>query len=361
MLVSSQLSQVPTVERLVELWADRYLPDLSLLSLGRDVLARKELRQVSTPSGRAATVEKLPKEFVEEKCKLAAVQTKDLYTHLPEELDLREVVRLAKFASRVYLKLLEVYQETITPEIASKEELLSVFGDSSLAAWGIPKIDKLAEALEPVLLEFQEQHMISKDWRTLGFITTQINFTNALLREPLTPAERVLISPYLNFVEEQVALPWQRICAAAAKYELTSAAFVVVERMLHKVPEISLACYQRLEKAFPNHYSRRGRLQNSEVQHSCMRDLNMFQSYLWLCVLQGNLKAVEQELVALCIMVLESIGVSWTMTAKGNEILMDEVLQRLNPQERNLVQPYIDGMIKAFQQKPSAKAVAQVG
>lgn len=73
----------------------------------------------------------------------------------------------------------------------------------------------------------QEQYLISKDWRSLGFITTQINFSNALLLEQLTPIEQILISPYLTFIEEQVALPWQRICAAAVNHDLTSPAFAI--------------------------------------------------------------------------------------------------------------------------------------
>ncbi|MBD0334448.1 MAG: hypothetical protein ICV62_03070 [Cyanobacteria bacterium Co-bin13] len=354
MLVSSQLSQVPTVERLVDIWADRYLPNLSISSLGNDPSMRSDLREASSPDGRAQTVGKLNKKLVEQNCKLAAVRTKNLYEHLPSILDFMEAVRLSQFASRIYLKLLEVYKNSPSTEVPSKAELLATFGDSSLAAWGIPKIDKLADTLEPLLLEFQEQHMISKDWRTLGFITTQINFSNALLLEQLTPAEQVLIKPYFNFVEEQVALPWQRICAAAAKHAPDSPTFTLVEFMLPLVPRNSIAVYKRLCNAFPSHYSRRGRLSDPEIKHSCLRDFSMFQAYLWLSMLQGSLRVVEQELVALCIMVLESVGVPWEMTAQANAFLIDEVLNCLNAQQKVLVQPYTDGMIKAFHNKQSS-------
>ncbi|HEY9881268.1 MAG TPA: hypothetical protein V6D29_22625 [Leptolyngbyaceae cyanobacterium] len=355
MLVSSQLFQAPTVERLVTIWTDRYLPDLSILSLDRDPLIRSQLREAASQTGRAQTVAKLQKSVVEDKCKLAAVRMKDFYDHLPKVCDLMEAVRLSQFASRVYLKLLEVYQASPSAETASKEELWATFGDSPLSAWGIPKIDKLAETLEPLLLDFQEQYMLSKDWRILGFITTQLNFSNTLLLEELTPAEQALLTPYLNFVEEQIALPWQRICAAAAKHELSSPAFVLVERLLPLVPEISTAVYDRLQKSFPTHYSRRGRLENSAIKHSCLRDFSMFQAYLWLCVLQGNLKVVEQELVALCIMVLDCVDVSWQMTIQGTETLMSEVSSRLSASEKALVQPYAEGMVRAFQQHGALK------
>lgn len=357
MLVSAQLSQVPTVDHLVHIWADRYLPDLSGLSIGNDPLIRSELRDASSPNGRSRTVAKLYKRLVEQNCRLAAVRTKDLYAHLSGTLDFGEARRLAHFATLIYLKLLEVYQEAPSTITSSKEDLWKTFGHSSLSAWGIPKIDKLADTLEPVLLQFQEQHMISKDWRTLGFITTQINFSNALLLEQLTPVEQTLIYPYFKFVEEQVALPWQRICAAAVKYDLTSPTFLLVKRMLPIAAEIAVTVYDRLFHFFSNHYSRRGRLNNPAIKHSCLRDLEMFQAYLWLCVLQGSLRVVEQELIALCIMVLESVGVTWEMTARGNELLMEEVLNRLDSPHRIIVQPYAEGMIAAFQYKQTSLGI----
>lgn len=339
MLVSSRLSQDQTVEHLVSIWANRYLPNLSILPIADKASIRRELREATSPEGRTQTVAKLTKHIVEDRCKLAAVRVKDLYDHLPQGCDLMEALRLAQFASRVYLKLLEVYQES-SSTITSTEKLWKTFGDSSLAAWGIPKIEELADTLEPLLLDFQEQHLISKNWRTLGFITTQINFSNALLLAQLTPVEQVLINPYFSFLEEQVALPWQRICAAAARHNQASPAFALVERMMPEASDISIAVYNRLCDAFPNHYSRRGKLDNLAIKHSCLRDFNMFQAYLWLCILQGNLSVIEQELVALCIMVLECVDVSWDATIQGTEFLVDEILARLDSQQRDLVQPY---------------------
>jgi Phycobilisome protein len=346
MLVSAQLSGVPTVERLVPIWADRYLPDLSLLPIGDDALIRRQLREAALSSGRAQMVAKLNPGFVEDQCKLAALRVRDLYQHLPQVCDFMEAVRLSQFASRIYLKLLEVYQES--PETTPQAELEATFGNSSLAAWGIPKIDKLAHLLEPFLLDFQEQHFLAKNWRTLGFITTQINFSNALLLEPLTPAEQVLISPYFSFVEEQVALPWQRICAAAASHDLHAPAFLLVEQMLPVASQISAVVYERLQQAFPNHVSRRGTLSLPAIRHSCLRDFDMFQAYLWLCVLQGSSKVIEQELLALCIMVLECVDVSWQTTVRATELLMEEILTRLNADQRALVKPYTEGMVQTF-------------
>ncbi|MGB5974631.1 MAG: hypothetical protein WBG38_15005 [Nodosilinea sp.] len=347
MLVSSQLAQVPSVERLVDLWAERYLPRLSKLGLADDPGVRDALRSASASSGRAQTAEKLPKKLVEERCRLAAVRVKDTYDHLPEGCDCKEVLNLARFAAPVYLKLLDVYQES-AGGTASKAELRASFGSSSLAAWGMPNVDTLSSALEPLLLAFQEQHMIAKDWRTLGFITTEINFSSALLLEYLSPAEQVLIGSYFDFLEEQVALPWQRMCAAAARYDIGDPVFRVVEQMLPQASDIALTVYTRACRTFSNYHGRRGSLKDPKVKHSSLRDLSMFQAYLWLAVLQGSLQVVEQELIALCVVVLEEIGVPWKMTAQGIEMLTDEIISRLGADQVELVKPYTDGMVRAF-------------
>ncbi|WOD38546.1 hypothetical protein [Nodosilinea sp. E11] len=349
MLVSSSLIEVPTVNRLVELWSNRYLPNLKTLPLGQDTQIHNELRHASSAQGRAETLDKIRAQRIDKCCRLAAIRVKDLYTASPEILDLGEVKQLADAATNVYLKLFEVYQSSLPIDISSTEQLQETYGESALSAWGIPKIEKLADELEPLILELQEKHKISKDWRTLGFITTQINFSNALFLDILTPVERVLINPYLNFLEEQVALPLKRLCGAAAKHVLSSPEFELVMQMLPITRDISAAVCARLTKGFPHYQGRRGTLNDLAVQHSCMRDLDMFQIYLWLCVLQGNLTTVEQELVALCIMVLENVGISWALASRWNEVLMDEILHRVTPSQQSLLAPYTNGMIRAFE------------
>jgi hypothetical protein len=350
MLVSSELSQASTVHHLVNIWADRYLPNLSILSRGIDPDIRARLREAVTAAGRAQTAAKLPPPLVEDTCKLAAVRVKEMYDHLPKVCDLLEALRLAQFSSRVYLQLLEVYQASSDAVKPLPETPRIPSGDAFLSAWGIPKIDTLASTLEPLLLEFQEQYVVSKDWRTLGFITTQINFSNALLLEQLTPAEQVLITPYFTFLEEQVALPWQRICAAAEKWDAAAPEFILVKQMLPRVPEIARAAYLKLSHSFPGYSSRRGRLTDSSIKHSCLRDFSMFQAYLWLCLLQGSLRTIEQELVALCVMVLECVDVPWEMTLQGTHVLIDEIQARLSPDQKKLVEPYTTGLLQAFQQ-----------
>ncbi len=348
MLKTSQSVKTASVERLLNLWAQRYTLDLSSLTL-ENLSSYDSLLKASSPEGRAVSATKLKDNVLDINCHMAWIQTKTLYSYIPNILDLNEARRITQFAFRVYRKLLEVYQKqsvSIASATARKDE-------NSLASLGIPAIEELAYALEPILLVFQEQHIASKDWRALGFLTTQLNFSNKLILKKLTPVEQVLLAPYLKFVEEQVAMPWQRVCAASAKYDLDSPAFTLVEQMLPAATDISQTVYRRLEELLPNHRSRRGKLNDSGVTHSCLRDLTMFQAYLWLCFLEKSIAPIEEELLPLCVMVVEGVEIQWELTEKWCQVLADEVISRANSEQKALLLPYTNRMQEVFLQERS--------
>ncbi|MBW4478286.1 MAG: hypothetical protein KME54_15845 [Tolypothrix brevis GSE-NOS-MK-07-07A] len=343
MLKTSQSVKSPTVDRLLNLWAQRYTVDLSPLSLENEAFP-DSLLKASSPEGRALTATKLKDNVLDINCNMAWIQTKTLYSYIPNILDLNEARRITQFAFRVYRKVLEVYQK----QSINSASVSAASNGNSLSIWGIPAIEELAYALEPILMVFQEQHIISKDWRALGFLTTQLNFSNSLILKKLTPSEKILFASYLNFVEEQVAMPWQRVSNQSAKYELNSPEFIIVEQMLPSSRDIAQSVYNRLGELLPNHRSRRGTLSDSGVTHSCLRDLNMFQAYLWLCFLEKSMAPFEEELLPLCQMVVEGVEIKWEMTEKWCQVLGDEIISRVNPEQKALLLPYTEGMQEIF-------------
>ena len=338
MLITSQAVKTPSVKCLLNLWAQRYTLDLSSLPLYK-------LQFADSPEGRALTTAKLKDNVLDLNCQMAWIQTKTFYTYISNILDLSEARRITQFAFRVYKKLLEIYQQHFLSDHASPT---AVTEDNSLSRWEMPGVNELAYALEPILMVFQEQHVASKDWRSLGFMTTHLNFSNKLILKKLTPEEQVLLLPYLKFVEEQVAMPWQRVCYAAAKHELGSPTLTIVEQMLPAAGEIAQAAYHRLINLFPNYHARRGKLNDPEVTHSCIRDLTMFQAYLWLCFLEGTMKPMEAELLPLCVMVVEGVGIKWEVTEKWCEVLADEVISHVNPEHKALLLPHVQAMQQVF-------------
>lgn len=346
MPVSPSLPQVDTVERLTTIWANRYFPNLSGLLSNNEFPVRSKLREAVSKQGRQQTAQKLSKKVVEQQCNLAAVRTRALYSD-EQAANFKEISGLAKLISRIYLQLIEIYQES-APVVLSYGKQDHALIEPSLESWGIPKINRLAAALAPLLLELQTQNQSSQSWQSAGFATTQISLSNTLLLEQLEPTEQVFIKCYFQFLEEQVALPWQQMCAAAVAYTSRSAVFAVVERILPMTHDIAVATYTRWSSTFQNYSSRRGDLSSPAIKHSCIRDFEMFQVYLWLSFLAKDLKFVKQELSAICVMVYGVLNIPWAMTVDGNILLMREILDRLEPYEKSLVRPYTQHMINAF-------------
>ncbi|KYC43054.1 hypothetical protein WA1_13210 [Scytonema hofmannii PCC 7110] len=348
MLLSVNISKTPSSECLLKHWAERYTVDVS--SLSKNPKFYGELVKAAWPEARALTTAKLLKTVLERTSYRAVIQAKSLYEYIPDMIDFQAEQRISQFAYKVYQTLLSFYQQqsgiAVTPRV--KQMTSGSTEEVALVLSTIPSIEKLVNELEQLLLKYQDQHLITKDGRVLGFLTTLFNFTNQLLINQLTPVEKVLLCPYFKFLEEQVAVPWQRVCAAAAQHPLGSPALALVEQMFPIANEISSVVYCRLLQLLPNHHSLRGSLGHPEVAHSCLRDLDMFQAYLWLCVLEESLKPIEQELVPLCVMVMPSVGVEWEMTNQWKRQLVDEIENRVQPEQKPLLLNYTQGMESAF-------------
>lgn len=350
MLSTAEFVKTPTGDRLLKIWEQRYVPDLSSLCSTQEPCFYNSLLESLLPAGRAATAAKLRDNLLDNKCQMAWIQAKALYSYIPNILDLNEARQITEVAFRIYKQLLEIYQQESVTDTSFLHPSYHSQGNS-LPLWGTIAIDQLAFALEPILLVFQEQLIATKDWRTVGFMTTQLQLTNKLILSRLTASEKVLFGSYLQFVEELVSIPWLRICADGSQHELDSPAIGLLTQMLPLSEEISQTVYKQMVEMYPSHSSRRGVLTNLDVAHSCIRDLNMFQAYLWLSVVQGRLAPVEQELVVLCVMVMESVGVKLEMTQQWTQLLINEINIRVSPEYKSLLQPYCQGMIDAFGNK----------
>ncbi|MEM7063427.1 MAG: hypothetical protein AAF572_09720 [Cyanobacteria bacterium P01_B01_bin.77] len=332
--------QLSSTEQLFSIWSARYLSRSSC-----DAVSSYALESSASLQGRQRTVERLGKDLVQDSCRRAAIRTGDLYVH-HKILNLKETAELAQCAVLTYPVLLDFYC-THEPIIASSQSA-EMSGKSSLTVFAIPEIHTLANLIEPFLAESQSDDVRSINWQTRSFLTTELNLSGKLLLNFLSPTEQILLTPYFTFLEEYVAIPWQRLCLAAADHSLISPPFKLVERMLPKVSEISLTVYTQGYERFGDYYNLRGQLDNPGVKHSSLRDLDMFQAYLWLCVLQGNLEAIEQELFVLCDLVYRGIGIPWEMVSQATIMLVTEIMKNLDSSDQNLLDPYAYGLMRAF-------------
>ncbi|MDJ0693896.1 MAG: hypothetical protein QNJ49_05635 [Mastigocoleus sp. MO_167.B18] len=339
--------RTPSVERLLKLWQQRYTHDLSPL-LQRNILDYNSLIDADSPEGRNLTVKKLQDKILNANCQTGWMYTEKLYDYIPNVLDINEASRITEFSFRIYRKLLGIYEKQSLVNYSSG---LEPPPEKRLTCVGIPEIDSLAYSLEPILLIYQEQHIASGDWRCLGFMTTHLNFTNQLILKELEASEKLLISPYLKFLEEHVVMPWHRVCVAAAKHEINTPQLNLLEKILPAAPQIAKSVYRKLIELLPDIRSRRGTLTEVGVIHSSLRDLNMFQAYILLCCLESSLKSIERELLPLCIAVVEAVGIDWKLTEKWCDVLASELENYVTPEEKVLLEPYTQGMKALFLRK----------
>jgi hypothetical protein len=196
------------------------------------------LVHATSSEGRRGTVAKLHRPLIKLNCEFAANQASELHELDPSPTSSNETKRIVQCAVELYLNLLEFYQQSIPVPSETlqdnKEER-----NQLLVGLSAPDILELSNLLEPLLLEYQDRHQISQDWGRLGFLTTHLNFSNVALLNNLIIPERVFVNPYFKFLEEQVALPWQRVCSAASTHQLGLFAFQLVERMMPMANDIS--------------------------------------------------------------------------------------------------------------------------
>jgi hypothetical protein len=354
MLKPTRLVDNTSVKCLTQLWAERYAPDLSTLSKEVGHLTLAELLDAASPQGRSQTVAKLQR-LVEINCKCAGIQTNVIFSYIPNIVGITEAQGIARSAAQVYQQVLEVYQQQLPSPallaIQSQGKTLDISSDaftSIMPRLSLSEVKQLVTVLEPVLLQLQEQYLSVSDRRTIGFMSTQFHLTSKLVLNRLTLAEQLLLSPYFKFIEEQVCIPWQRVCAAATQHEINSPILALVQTLLPASKEIAQQVYHRAAQLYPDHRSRRGTLSELGVKASSIRDIEMFQGYLWLCALEGNMKAVEEEFLPLCMMVFPSINVTWELVEQVLPLLVNEIQARVSPAQMHLLQPYTQAMQQLF-------------
>lgn len=348
MLKSARVADTTSAHHLIELWAVRYLPNLSRFPIQDGKFPASEVVNLASTSGRSQTAEKI-RRVLHLSCELAGLETNTLFSYIPNIVNLAESRRLAQYVMQVYERMLEIYERQKSPSYFLKYmDSSSLFSKLALPSLMLPTILQFAEDMEPVLLNLQQQHLSSRNHRTIGFITTQFHFSTREILKQLTLGEQVLLIPYLQFVEEQVCIPWQRICAVAATISSHSPALETIKQFLPLSHEIAQAVYQQALRQCPEHRSRRGLLNHPGIMDSTLRDLTMFQAYLWLCVLEERMTAIEQELLPLCVAVFPSVGVEWRLVRQMLYWLEQEICTRANPNQLALLTPYLKGLMDIF-------------
>lgn len=155
----------------------------------------------------------------------------------------------------------------------------------------------------------------------LGFMSMQFHHTGLLFLEHLDPGEQEGVQNYLKVMDDHLYMPLQRTYDAAGRHDYNSPILVAVRELLPVSTRLAESICTEVAQNNPNYRSRGGPLNDPRVRISSIRDVEMFQIYLCLSVLEGNVAAIQQELFPLCIMLYPPLQVRWFLVRQMLELL----------------------------------------
>jgi hypothetical protein len=192
------------------------------------------------------------------------------------------------------------------------------------------------------------QKYCQDDPRIIGFVSMQFHYTGQMLLEQLDPVENLMFSPYLKVMDDHLYMPLRDAYLAAAEYDLDSETLRAVQRLLAVSTRIARKVYKRVKSRHPGYQSYSGDLGSATVRVSSVRDVEMFQVYLCLCLLEGNIRSVQEQLFPLCVMLYPRLNVSWDLVQEMLEVMGWEMHKRLLPGDMMQFLPYLRTLSHMF-------------
>jgi hypothetical protein len=324
-LVPSSQSSKSNVHSLAALWARKYFVSVTGQDEHSALNETNNLKEIASKEGRERTTQKLMQNL-----NLASAQAWSLTeTLLSEEIrrhginpDLINPLEIAADTRVLFQKVLAAYAERSTPRRLS----VIVGKDFGLVRQKYTRVDR----------------------RAIGFVSMQFHYTGQKLLEWLTPTEQRLWLPYLKVMDDHMYMPLQAAYEAAANHPLDSPALSAVQHLLPFSSKIALSVCNQVCRLYPSYASYSGLLSNPMVKTASIRDVEMFQVYLCLCVLEDDIRSVQQELFPLCVMLYPRLKVSWRLIQEMLKTMGWDMHDRLPPNDMATFLPYLRTLTEMF-------------
>ncbi len=350
-LVTQQTRPTDVDQQLLGIWAARYIPDLSIIPFKARKLVSRRLGQMISTTNREITAEKVRKNLISDSA-FAGMQAQRICAAAGTLLNMQDASLLSIQVQEIYEKLLELYVEefVFSPVLESLSQYDGPAAKVSASLKILPRFTSLIEEVDPLLAKLQQLYLNSENHLAIGFLTTQLHLTRHRILERLDAYERLWLNSYFQLVEEQVCMPWQRISQAAANPALPAAKSQMVKKVLPLSQEIGQEVYQRAVLQHPGHTSRQGRIQCVGVEKSSIRDMSMFQAYIWLCLLEDSVSVIEGELLPLCLLVFPSADVDWQLVENGIAWLLEAMAGHMTTEQQAILSKYGEPIKQLFAQ-----------
>ncbi|MEB3229490.1 MAG: hypothetical protein VKJ64_00660 [Leptolyngbyaceae bacterium] len=180
--------------------------------------------------------------------------------------------------------------------------------------------------------------------RIIGFVSIQFHYTGQYLLNLVQMPQQGLLQQYFKAIDDHLYMPLERAYEAAASYDYGSPELNTIQTLLPQSSAIAKRVVHQVIQAFPNHQCYSGPLNSQTVSLSSTRDAEMFQTYIWVCVLEKSISSVQQELFPLCVMLYPTFNVRWEIVRYMLVLLEQEFATLLAPSEFALCAPYIDAL-----------------
>ncbi|MGQ4646556.1 hypothetical protein [Lyngbya aestuarii] len=323
--VKNKESKAASVHSLAALWARKYYVSVTSQDENYHLKNSENLEEVNSQEGRTLTVAKLIQNL-----NLASAQawsltemllSKEIRRHgiNPELVNPLEIAADTRY---LFQKVLDAYESRATPR------RLSVIVGKDFG-----KV---------------RQKYTSVDRRAIGFVSMQFHYTGQKLLEWLSSAEQVLWTPYLKVMDDHMYMPLQAAYEAAANHSENSPALAAVQHLLPVSSKIAYSVCKQVSQLNPNYRSHSGLLTEIKIKTASIRDIEMFQIYLCLCVLENDIRSVQQELFPLCIMLYPRLKVSWKLVQEMLKTLGWDMYANLPPESMAAFLPYLRSLTEMF-------------
>ncbi|MGB8698121.1 MAG: hypothetical protein WCD18_01785 [Thermosynechococcaceae cyanobacterium] len=186
------------------------------------------------------------------------------------------------------------------------------------------------------------------DPRVIAFVSMQFHYTGFLLKGQLSPLEQALFENCFKVIDDHLYMPLHRAYEAAANLPSDAPNLIAVQHLLQYSGEIAEKIVERVLQIYPNFQTYSGKLSDSIVRISSHRDVEMFQIYLFVCVLEKSLAVVQEELFPLCVMLYPKLKVHWELVHQMLHLLGRELESRSIDLDTSTFMPYLHALKEMF-------------
>jgi len=334
---------------LANIWAKKYIQNLQTDS-SKQTIQSNNLAEILSSERRATTATNLLQSLrfssAQAWAKTETLLSDQLQSHgiSPDLIDPWQIAADSRFLLDQALK---VYTENTEPRLV--EMTLSDDGKNTTLETHtqLPTIGQLSVAIAPSVGKIRQKYT-SEDPRTLGFVSMQFHYSGQMLLNSLPPLEQLVVNSYLKVIDDHLYMPLQRSYEAAANLEYDDIALEAVRQLLPFTTEMARQVLQNTLIMHSDYQCFSVILSSPQVRISSLRDIEMFQVYLCLCVLEKSVSSIQQELFPLCIMLYPPLKVSWELVRTLLRLLNQEMHSQLDEQYVRVFEPYLLTLVEMF-------------